>query len=42
MYNNANDEIEDEDLNKTVPDNIFKAKPLLNADLASLDQLSED
>ena len=31
----------DTGLNKTVPENIFNIQPLLNADLASLDQLSE-
>lgn len=40
-YNNLKS-MEDEDLNKTMPENILNLKPLLNADLASLDQLSED
>jgi len=39
---NAHQQASTTDLNKTAPDNIFLPKPFLNADLASLDQMSED
>ena len=39
---NAHQQASAMDLNKTAPDNIFMPKPFLNADLASLDQMSEE